>query len=241
MTRLYDPNNVLLMDGTASITDLITSTAFTMAGTAVTATLLGATAPAISATEYTSCSIATPFTAGQPLTILCAVNTTWAGNDAGQYYFFSNGIAAAVTNSVIIRKAGTLLLVQVRSSNLKYKAIAVDAVKWPASTPHIIIATLAADNTQQIFLDGVEGTTTSGTSAREGAEGDSCMIGGGVSVYPCNGLILCALWTRVLENDEITALSTISAWSLLTDETSSPTPPVVKRKRTRAIFTGGNL
>ena len=49
----------LAMDGTSAIKDLVSGASFAVAGTPTTATLLGATAPVISATQYTSCLLYT--------------------------------------------------------------------------------------------------------------------------------------------------------------------------------------
>ena len=222
--------DLMLMDG---ITDLVSGAAFTMAGTATTATLLGATAPTISATEYTSCKIATPFTAGQALTIMCVVNTAWAGDD-GVYHYLAETRDASV-NIVRIWKhsANRLDIMTYNAGAAKYKAINTDATNWAAGT-HVIIATLTADNTQGIYLDGVAGTISSGTATREAGVGSLLWLGTnylGAATEKFTGSILCAIWGRVLTSDEIYVLSRLSTWDKLLD-------PFGARRRTARIIGG---
>jgi hypothetical protein len=175
------------------------------------------------AVTRTACTqtIATPFAAGSPISIICVVNTPWAGDDGVLHFLVNQNSTGA--NAIYIRKdaANTIgVVTRDNASTAKTKSKAVTSTNWAANTNHIIIATIAADNTLQIFLDGVEGTTSVGTSGRESSVAADLYIGArSTGTSPLNGAILCAMWGRVLSGAEITALSSLAAWSTLTDIT----------------------
>jgi hypothetical protein len=232
---VYNPDK-LLMDGTASIRDLITDTAFTMTGTPAVATLLGATAPEFSPIKYTGCSIATPFSAGQAITIFVVCKTTWAGNDINWYNFFANTSGGQATaNAITLLKNHVpqlVLTVTDSAGNSKIKYGNLNAINWAAGTNHFIIAEIAADNTQQLILDGVALTLTSGTSGREAALETTTKLATPLpGVENFNGVALWAMWGRVLTADEKTALSGLAAWSTLTTRTVTATKAAVASAR----------
>ncbi len=208
----------LLMDGTTAVKDLVTGASFTMAGTPATGALLGATAPDIGSGKYTSCSIPVAtigLTAGQPITIVCVVNVAWDGDDGTLHYLFDSRVGPTNNGIVIAHRATNTIRIYTydNGSALKYKELDV-ASSWSAGT-HVVIATLDAANSQHIFVDGVEGTTSSGTGVRESAFSTNAMFGCGLTSAPITGLELCAIWNRVLSDEEITVLSGLLDWTEL--------------------------
>jgi hypothetical protein len=211
----------MCMDGSTSIIDLITHTPFTMAGTPTTASLLGVTAPTISATAYTSCTIPTAtigMTAGQALSIVCVVNTpTWAGNDGVTHYFLNT--TASGTNQIALVKLNDNNLyfgVRDAAGNWKQRVKAATAVTWAAGT-HIVMMTRAADGTIYAYLDGTEfGAAVGAGTGIDAAIGANVYIGtNNANASPLSGSILTAIYNRVLSTGEIAALSAMTNWSSL--------------------------
>lgn len=176
----------------------------------------GAVATPFALDSRTACTMTIPtatigLTAGMPLTIMFVINVPWAGNDGASYLLFD---CDTTTNNriCIIKDAVNNLTVSVTTTAgaVKYKSLAVNAANMAANTNHVIIATLAADNTQQIFLDGTAGTTSSGASGRETALSTDVYLGtvgaAGPGTYPINGAILAALWGRVLTAGELATI-----------------------------------
>ena len=205
----------LLMDGTSSIIDAETGTAFTMAGTPTTASLLGATAPKLGASWYSSCKIAPPFAAGSPLTILAVVNVAWTGNDGIIHHIVNNGRWHGDVGSISLRKDNDNNIIWTTNAKSTYRT--VNAATFAAGT-HVIICTADAAGARQLFLDGVALTNSTGASSREATVGTNLEIGqnsGDPHIF--EGAILCAIWGRVLSGTgttgEIGSLFSLAAWS----------------------------
>ena len=211
---LPEPAALMLMDGTASIKDTITGTSFTVAGTPTAAALLGATAPVISAAAYTSCKIATPFAAGQALSIMLILTTSWAGDDSAVHYLFDNRYGASDRISIFKYVNNTIRITTTAAAGTKYMAKTTTAANWAASVNHVVIGIIDPTNAQQIFLDGVAGASSSGAAGREAGVGAETFIGTSYApASPVTGAILCAIWNRVLTAGEITALSAATTWA----------------------------
>lgn len=219
--QTVDMNALMVMLGDSSITDGITGTAFTMAGTPTTATLLGATAPTIAAGAYTSCKIATPLIAGQALSILCVVSTAWAGNDGVTHYLFDANDTAS-HRLRIFKFSGNNLFFNVGAGGAT--SAALDGTNWAAGT-HIIIGTVTAGSaTVNLYLDGVPATPATGVT-REGSLNANAFIGTSTAgANPLTGSILCAIWPYVLDTASIARLSSLSSWGSLTNISVSNLP-----------------
>lgn len=219
----------LLANGGTDFLDLISGAAFTMTGTPTTASLLGATAPVISATAYTSCKIATPFSAGQALSIMCVLKTPWAGNDGGDHHIF-NMNATAPNSMGITKEASNKLYFVVTDAAGKYKDIgdaSLSALEWAANINHVVICTRDATGVLTLTLDGVA-KTDHPYADQSGATGLESSVPANVyfgtrsdNTLPINSPILCAIWGRVLSAGERTALSSLASWNTLTDLTIS--------------------
>ncbi|MFA5636479.1 MAG: hypothetical protein WC977_11330, partial [Anaerovoracaceae bacterium] len=228
ITKLTNPYEVdtLLLDGTAAINELITSTAMTMAGVPTTGALLGATAPNIGAATYTSCTIPTAtigLASGGDITFVIAFKPTWAGDDGALHYLLDTYTAGA-GNGIRIRKGGSNLLGVYTYSNTAAKATygAVDGVNLAANVTHILVVRLTAANVQSVWLDGVALTSVSGAAAREVAHNATTYVGtDNAGVNRVEGLELCAIINRAVTDDEVAALSALTDWADLTDITIS--------------------
>jgi len=211
----------MCMDGTTSIRDSVTGTAFTMAGTPTTASLLGVVAPTISATAYTSCTIPTAtigMTAGMAMSIVCVVNTPWDGTSAATHMLFAaSGTAAAANRLRMLASAGSLYALVSDAANVTYyKYGAINATNWAASANHVCIMTRASDGTIMLYLDGAGLTSVSGTRRTEAAVNANLYVGTNIDgTFTLEGPILTAIYNRVLSTGEITSISTMTNWSSL--------------------------
>ncbi|MCK9570858.1 hypothetical protein M0R72_18050, partial [Candidatus Pacearchaeota archaeon] len=228
LTHPYDTDK-MLMDGTASIKDLVTSTAFTMAGAPTTGALLGATAPDIGAGKYTSCTIPTSITAGQAFTMMFACKTAWQGDDGVMHYLFDNQGTGATQNRIFLRKSDTnYLFFYVYDNASAYRrcfTALLTATTWAANVTHIIVITRSATGVLAGYLDGVPFATPSG-GAGTGLEtvlGANSYLGTtNAGATPIEGLELPATWGNAITDAAlIAALSTLAAWSDLTNITIS--------------------
>lgn len=209
---------IFYMDGTAAIKNTITNTAATTGGTPTTATVLGVTAPKVGAAWYTRCSwdsAAEGFVAGADLSLVLAVNTAWTGASVTDHQLFDS--KSGTNDGIYIdhNAAGHFLrLLTFKTGDATVKFMDINAANWAAGT-HIIIATVEADNTLRIFLDGVEGTNHSANDyGREGSLAANTGMGSLVA-YAANfleGAILCAAYDRILTDNEIQAISSYTDW-----------------------------
>ena len=174
------------------------------------------------AVTRTACKMTIPvatigMTAGMPLSVMCVVNTPWAGDDGLWHFMIDIARNVGGDAAFSLRKTAANNLEIETATNApayKRKRLAVTSASWAPNTPHVVITTLAADNTQRVFLDGNEGTVVDGAGAREEALYGNLYIGTQVTGnYQLNGAILCAIWGRVLTAAEIAAMS---AWTLWT-------------------------
>lgn len=214
--------DTMLMDGTVAIDDLITGTAFAVAGVPTTAALLAATAPNIGAATYTSCTIPTAtigMTPGDDYTLVFAFKPTWAGDDRADHYLLDT-YTAETGNGIRIRKANSNVLGVYTYSNTAAKATygAVNGVNLAANVTHILVVRLTSANVQSVWLDGVALTSGTGTSAREVALNATIYVGSNnAGASRVEGPILSAIINRAVTDDEVAALSAITDWNELTD------------------------
>lgn len=205
--------DLMLMDGTSAIKDVVTNTAFTMAGTPATGTLLGATAPFMGAAAYTNCSLPLSIAAGHALSIMFAMNTTWAGNDNATHFLWvcTPGPYWSIQKAYL---PNSLVFTIADSTKSATKSGSVDATSWAPGT-HIVIATVATNDpsTMMLYLDGTSLTTYSSTGPTEQAI-TSVYFGNFGGSWLAEGLLLAAMWGRVLTAGEIATLSSNTAvWS----------------------------
>jgi len=223
----YVTDRVMSMDGTTAIKDIINDTAFTMAGAPTTTALLGAIAPVIGAAAYTSCKIPTAtigLTPGEDISLVFAVNTSWAGDDGLTHELFcSDGAGDNMFRVAKFNTGEITVLVSDADGDAKEKYMAVNATNWAANTDHIIVVTVTDGDIQRIFLDGVEGTGSAsyGTPVRESALDANLYVGvyydGGLA-FTLDGAILCALLDRILTDAEIAVLSGLTNWANAPDD-----------------------
>jgi len=233
----WTDSELLLMDGTTAIKDEISNTAFTMTGTSGFQTLLGKLAPTLSTSKYTSCNIENTtigLTAGMPISIMAVVNTTgiqW--NDEVPHLMFITRDSAACNGGFELCKSayGYLVIGTWLNGAEKWTAVVLTAANW-APGLHRVLATIDSANNQRIFLDGVEGTNSQGSCARETVLGTSSYVGiHDDGVFPLNGSILVAMWSRVLSTPEIMRLSSLTSWANL----SFPVPTTTSISPTSKI------
>ena len=209
-------------DGTPAVRDAIHNIAATLTGTQRTATLMGVTAPVVSSSAYTSCSFPTAslgLSPGMPISIVCVVNTRgvqW--NDGVPHLMFMTRDGTDCRGGFEICKSayGYVFVGTWLNGDAKVKAVGLTAGNWAPNTPHIIIATIDAGNNQRIFLDGVEGTGSSGTCARETQLGANAYIGvHDDGQFQLDGSILTAIYNGILSDAEIASISAMTDWTKL--------------------------
>ncbi|MFA5238306.1 MAG: Ig-like domain-containing protein [Phycisphaerae bacterium] len=211
-------NYDLVMDGTTLNKDLVHDVAATTTGTPSSGSLLGVEAPYISSGGFTRFSYPNSsigLVAGEPITCIFAVNTTWAGNDGVTHFLFNTNYSGDHNGIRIVKFSSNYLSVQVYSDDsIKQTSIAVNGTNWAAGVDHIIIITIDEDNNQRIFLDGIEPTPVhSGSSGRELVMGSWVDIGTSWGyTQRTEGYILCALYNRILSDTEIEDLSGMTEW-----------------------------
>lgn len=151
--------------------------------------------------------------AGQDMSIVVVTKTPWVGNDGVSHFLFE--IRDALVNIIRVNKSNlnVIGLYIYQAGNLKTKTLAVDAVNWAADTTHVIIATVDAANTQQIFLDGVAGAVSAGAFPREDALAATTYIGtSNANSAHANAPLLVAIFRRILSSAEIAYISKMGAW-----------------------------
>ncbi len=166
----------------------------------------GATVPQFDEKECvaTSCTVPTPFAAGEPVSFLVFVWTPWAGNDGVDHYLLDTTVSG--TNRVFLYKtAANVLTLRVNDAAgaNKNRTINVDAANWPAGTMKAIAGSLTADNTMRLALGGTLSAAGAGAGVRETAIGANLYAGtsnGGV--FHLNGIILPYIYRGVAWGDE---------------------------------------
>jgi hypothetical protein len=168
----------------------------------------------------TACTMTIPtatigLTAGMPLTIMCVVNTPWAGNDGvGHYLFDAKGAGAGDVFSIYKHTDNKLYFAV---GNKSAATSALTTTTWPANTNRFIIGTVSAAGTIDVYLTGAAGTQATGAT-REAAFDANTYIGSVIDgTLTVNGAILTALWGRVLSAAEIAALSAPATWAGVID------------------------
>jgi len=154
-------------------------------------------------------------TAGQAFSVMIVHNGPWAGNDGvGHYLFDAKGAGAGDVFS-LYKHTDNKLYFEV--GNKSAVTAALTTVTWAANTTHIVIGTVTAAGTIDVYLGGAAGTQATGAT-REAALNANCYIGTKIDgTLQANGGIIGALWGRVPLAAEITA---ISAWTLWTSATT---------------------
>ncbi len=220
----------MAMDGTAAIKDSVHGIPATVTGTPATSTLLGATAPVVGAGGYSSVywpTAALGITPGMPISIVCAINSTGTWDDGVSHLFYiSRDGMSSQEGMEVYKSAYGLAVVGTWSGGIaQTRGIWLDANNWAPNTPHIVIATVDADNNQRIFLDGVEGFTDSLLKCgRETALGTNTYFGiHDDGMFPLNGSILAAVYNKVLTDAEIARISAATSWR--NDILNPPPPP----------------
>jgi len=202
---------VLFTDGVAGDEVLVSAWQREKTATQTPFALPGAT-PSRTASKMT---IPTPFAAGNAISLLFVVNTVWsAAASLVATNLFDTYTSADSGNGVRVRAYQTYVeVMNYRQGATKEKQLAINGTNWAAGANHIVIATLDAANTQQIFLDGVAGATVVGTAARETTNGDSYIGTAFNGSAQFNGSILCAIEVgRVWTPQEIAYYSKALAW-----------------------------
>jgi hypothetical protein len=168
----------------------------------------------------TACKMTIPtatigLVAGQSASVMIVHNGPWAGNDGvGHYLFDAKGAGAGDVFS-LYKHTDNKLYFEV--GNKSAVTAALTAVTWAANTNHIIIGTVTAAGTIDVYLGGAAGTQATGAT-REAALNANVYIGTKIDgTLQANGGIIGAIWGRVLSAAEITA---ISAWTLWTSATT---------------------
>lgn len=187
--------SILLTDGIAGDTFLVDAVI----------TVTGSTVPMFEEAECvaTSCTVPTPFAAGEPVSFLFFVWTPWAGNDGVTHYLWGNrGVG---TNYVSLTKynANVVMLFTRDAANItKTTTLAVNADSWPAGSFHAIAGSMTPDNTHRLAVDGTLGASV-GAGVRENSVGANNYIGTStLATLPLNGLILPYIYRGVAWGDE---------------------------------------
>ena len=165
----------------------------------------------------TACTIPTPFEAGEAVSFVAVVYTDWPGSDAYYHYFFS---ASDGTDGIMLYKgnSGNLIFTVYTGGAAQYKLLAVDTGNWLAYSTHIIVCTVDEDNNQQLYVDGVEATSSVGTEVRETALNSNLYLGSShLGTLHINAPIFLAVVNGILSDDEITAISAEDNWADLID------------------------
>jgi hypothetical protein len=160
----------------------------------------------------TACKMTIPtatigLVAGQSASVMIVHNGPWAGNDGvGHYLFDAKGAGAGDVFS-LYKHTDNKLYFEV--GNKSAVTAALTAVTWAANTNHIIIGTVTAAGTIDVYLGGAAGTQATGAT-REAALNANVYIGTKIdgTLQAKGGIIGAA---------EITA---ISAWTLWTSATT---------------------
>jgi len=167
-------------------------------------------------------TIPTPFAAGQPLTIMALLNTANLASQNTTYHNVLHSYGTDATHNLIELYADStndsfVLLTYDNVAGLRYTQDAGGQCTLTDNATYIVIATLAADNTQHLYVNGTELTSHSAAvGVRESVVPATISIGSrNTGGYPINGSILCAIWGRVLSAAEIAFLSALPAWSQL--------------------------
>jgi hypothetical protein len=115
--------------------------------------------------------------AGDALSGIVILQHPWAGDD-GVDHVILDARNASGYGWVLYKGSDDYLYISVnRGGSVKYKRMAVNSTNMPAGDTNVISFSLATDNTQRIFLDGTEGTGTSGSSDREANIGTNLKVG----------------------------------------------------------------
>lgn len=175
----------------------------------------GATVPMFEEKECvaTSCTLPTPFAAGEPVSFLCFVWTPWAGNDGVRHdILYGIRIAPTVDGIVVGKTIGNNLQVATYLAGVtKSMGMAVNAVNWPAGTMKVFAGSLAADNTQRLALNGTLAGVSAGAGARETFMPATIYMGSDLFVgNPLNGIILPYIYRGVAwDGAECVRMSTL--------------------------------
>lgn len=178
----------------------------------------------------TTCKIATPFAAGQAISMMFVVNTpSWVGSDGVLHYLFMETGTSSTRNIIWLGKeaagAGARLVLRTYDDASALKQLSgVVYTAWTANANHVVIFTKSAAGALTLRFDGTPCTTAAGAGTGiDGGVEANIHIGTDTSgtVGFFNGSILSAIWGRVLTSGEITALSSLASWPSLTDITIS--------------------
>ena len=169
-------------------------------------TVAGATVPMFEESECVATSATFPtaglFSAGEPVSFLVFVWTPWAGNDGVRHVVFSN-IGAGSNRVYMDKPAGNYLrIATIDNAGAARSNFVTTAINWPAGSFHTVAASLEANNTQRIAVDGVLGAVTVGAGVRESAVGAKSAVGAIGANDHLNGLILPYTYRGVAWGDE---------------------------------------
>lgn len=219
-----DSRQLLLMDGTTSVEDMVHKIQATTTGTAGFDTLLNVSAPKIGTiggdTFLTSLNFPTAdlgLVAGQDLSLVVVTKTPWAGDDAVDHYIVDIGNAAPGPNRIFMNKWNDNKVyfgVADSATAYVYKTIDVNGTNWAADTEHILIGTRTTGKAVNLYLDGTKATAGVDTgTGMESSLGTYTWVGtDNQGAKFLNAPVLVAIFDRVLSNDEISRISNMGAW-----------------------------
>lgn len=166
--------------------------------------------------QATTCTIPTGIIGllpGQALSIVCVVNTPWAGNDGLNHALLSVGTLLSANSIGLYKSSGNNLEFRTYDAAGNYiRKYGAAAAPWTASANHIVIATASGD-TLALYLDGVELAAAAATGGREASMGATLYVGDrSAGDYKLSGSILTAIFNRTLSSAEISYLSYMTQW-----------------------------
>jgi len=150
---------------------------------------------------------------GQALSIVCVVNTPWAGNDGVNHALLSVGAMLSANSMGLYKSSGNNLEFRTYDAAGNYiRKYGAATAPWTASANHIVIATASGD-TLALYLDGVELAAAAATGGREASMGATLYVGDrSAGGYKLSGSILTAIYNRTLSSAEIAYLSYMTQW-----------------------------